>query len=62
MTAQQRHDLIKSIARDRTISDADALRRIAEITTPEVCATHLKSKPDTSRPTENRKFQPQDGK
>jgi hypothetical protein len=62
MTAQQRHDLIKSIARDKTISDADALRRIAEITTPESCAAHLKSKPDTSHPTENRKFQPQDGK
>ena len=62
MTAQQRHDLIKSIARDKTISDADALRRIAEITTPEFCATHLKSKPAASHPTDNRKFQPQDGK
>jgi hypothetical protein len=62
MTAQQRHDLIKSIARDKTISDAEALRRIAEITTPEFCATPLKSKSAKSHPTEDRKFQPQDGK
>jgi hypothetical protein len=62
MTAQQRHDLIKSIARDKTISDADALRRIAEITTPEFCATPLKSKPAKSQLAESRTFQPQDGK
>jgi hypothetical protein len=62
MTAQQRHDLIKSIARDKTLSDAEALRRIAEITTPEFCATPLKSKPDTSHPAENRMVQPQDEK
>ena len=62
MTAQQRHDLIKSIARDKTISDADALRRIAEVTTPMYCATPLKAKPDTSHSTEDRNSQPRDGK
>jgi len=62
MAAQKRHDLIKSIARDKTIPDAEALRQIAEITTPEFCATPLKSKADTSHPTENGKFQPQDEK
>jgi hypothetical protein len=58
MTAQQRHDLIKSIARDRTISDAEALRQIAEITTP----VPLKTKPAKGHPSENRNSQPQDGK
>jgi hypothetical protein len=62
MTAQQRHDLIKRIARDKTISDAEALRRIAEITTPEFCATSLKSKPAESQVAENRRFQPEDQK
>jgi hypothetical protein len=62
MTAQQRHDLIKSIARDKTISDADALRRISEITTPKSCATPLRAKPDSCHPTEDRNSQPQDGK
>jgi hypothetical protein len=62
MTAQQRHDLIKSIARDRTISDVEALRRIAEITTPKSCAAPLKAKPDTSHSTEDRNSQPRDGK
>jgi hypothetical protein len=62
MTAQQRHDLIKRIARDKTISDADALRRIAEISTPGFCATPLKSKLIRSQLTENQRPQPQDGK
>jgi hypothetical protein len=62
MTAQQRHDLIKRIARDKTISDADALRRIAEITTPGFCATPLKSTRTKSELAENQRLQPQDGK
>jgi hypothetical protein len=62
MTAQQRHDLIKSIACDKTMSDADALRRIAEITTPGLGATPLKSKPAKSQLAENQRLQPQDAK
>jgi len=62
MTAQQRHDLIKRIARDKTISDAEALRRMAEITTPGFGATPLKSNPAKSQLAENQRLQPQDGK
>jgi hypothetical protein len=32
MTAQQRHDAIRSISRDPDISDAEALRQIARLT------------------------------
>ena len=59
MTAQQRHDLIKSIARDETLSDAEALRRIAEITPREFDANPLKSKPTAGLADENQKREAQ---
>ena len=34
MTAQERHDAIKKICRDETLSDAEALRQIAQLTPP----------------------------
>ena len=62
MTAQQRHDLIKSIARDETLSDSEALRRIAEITPREFGPTRLKSRPTRSSADEKPKHEAQSGK